>query len=53
MPEALAYLWSWFCELRPEVTYGELEAWARMHNRTLTRSEIDTLILLDRMRMKP
>lgn len=50
MPESLAYLWAWFIELRPEFGHLELEAWARMKGRTLSRWEMETLMNLDRMR---
>lgn len=47
MPTKLAYLWGWFMEVKKPVAYSELEAWARMTNRTLERWEIRALMRLD------
>ncbi|MDB4913105.1 MAG: hypothetical protein JWM95_749 [Gemmatimonadetes bacterium] len=62
-PESLDYLWRWFQELHrtraagmngPEpMTHTEIDAWARLTNRTPDALEVDALLMLDLLSRHP
>lgn len=49
-PEELMYLWHWLGDQVHPMSYAELEGWARLTGRSLSRWEVEALIQLDRAR---
>lgn len=56
-PQALAYLWTWFCELSnvrgggmglAPIGWSEMQAWCAVTRRELTRLECQALGAMDR-----
>jgi hypothetical protein len=43
-------VWGWFFDLRPGITWTELEAWARMRGITPSGWECELLLRLDTLR---
>jgi hypothetical protein len=49
-PDALAYIWMWFCEVfnGERLQYAEIQAWSNLTKRSLSAFEVDLLRSLER-----